>query len=113
MKHVCNCRACDSVPVLVKDDALVATLGQWYYFYRCECGVRGTSHHRKLKARGAWNADNAEAQNTKALTAAITRPLQFDLDVSVALAESENGGTLEGLQDDIRDALKGGQCERK
>ncbi len=43
----------------------------------------------------------------------IERLSRMELNISVALAESDNGGTLESLQEDIRDALRGGPYERE
>jgi hypothetical protein len=44
--------------------------GEWWRF-ECECGVRAPLAFSMKEARGFWNADNAEAQNTKRLTVAM------------------------------------------
>ena len=67
MKHICNCRACDSVPEL----AAGRTGEQEWWRYGCECGVSGALAFTLKGARGQWNANNAEAQNTKRLTDAV------------------------------------------
>lgn len=63
MKHVCNCRACDSKPELMVEQSGI----QDWHHYQCECGVRSAAGSED-EARGAWNAENADAQNMRQLT---------------------------------------------
>lgn len=85
MKHVCNCRACDSAPELESRQAqqsnphekyghmvsVMKRTGPVQHRYVCKCGIRGPVSFRTSRARGMWNEENAEAQNTKRLTVAM------------------------------------------